>query len=281
MVIVYSFSRRITRPLNRLVKTMRDSKGDNLKHQPLQENGSYETYVLTKAYNRFIDKIDQYTDKLVYEQQERRKADLNALQMQINPHFLYNTLSSIKYLAKMNRIDQVDETINSLISMLQSTLGSTEDRVTMDQEMTTLKHYVYIKQIRYGNQIGVHYEIEPRCMHALVPKLILQPFVENAFFHAFPGYPSGNIHIFVRRQEDTLIMEVIDDGIGMSSIADQVNEDRQQHLSGIGINNVDSRIQLLFGSSYGVRIESEPGFGTAIRITLPFMEEPESNLADV
>lgn len=275
MLFVYSISRRITRPLNKLVKTMQASTGYNLKYHPLQEDGSYETNVLTKAYNRFITEINQYTDKLIYEQQERRKADLNALQMQINPHFLYNTLSSIKYLAKMNRTDQVDETINSLISMLQSTLGSTEDRVTVEQEIETLKHYVYIKQIRYGDQIGVHYEVEENCLQLLVPKLIIQPFVENAFFHAFPGYPSGNIHIFIRRQVEFLIIEVIDDGVGMSAIEDQVNERKQQHLSGIGINNVHSRIQLLFGSPYGVRIESEPGYGTAIRITLPILEKQE------
>lgn len=275
MLLVYSLSRRITRPLDKLVKTMQASTGDNLKPQPLQEDGSYETNVLTKAYNRFIKVIDQYTDKLVFEQQERRKADLNALQMQINPHFLYNTLSSIKYLAKMNRINQVDETINSLISMLQSMLGSTEDRVTIQEEIETLKHYVFIKQIRYGDQIQVHYEVEQDCLPLMVPKLILQPFVENSFFHAFAGKPGGNIHIFIRKLDDILIIEVIDDGVGMSAVEEQVNEHKRQHLSGIGINNVHNRIQLLFGSSYGVRIESEPGYGTSIRITLPLMDRQE------
>lgn len=272
MLFVYSLSRRITHPLNKLVKTMRTSKGDSLKFHPLQEDGSYETNVLTKAYNRLIKEIDQYTDKLVYEQQERRKADLTALQMQIHPHFLYNTLSSIKYLAKMHRTDQVDQTIDSLISMLQSTLGSTEDRVTVENEMETLKHYVFINQIRYGEQIGVHYEIAEDCLQLMVPKLIIQPFVENAFFHAFPGNNSGNIHLFVRRQEDDLIIEIMDDGIGMSSAWDQVNERKKHRLSGIGINNVHSRIQLLFGSQYGVQMESEEGYGTAIKITLPAVE---------
>lgn len=275
MLLVYSLSRRITRPLDKLVKTMQASTGDNLKPQPLQEDGSYETNVLTKAYNRFIKVIDQYTDKLVFEQQERRKADLNALQMQINPHFLYNTLSSIKYLAKMNRIDQVDETINSLISMLQSTLGSTEDRVTIQEEIETLKHYVFIKQIRYGDQIQVHYEVEQDCLPLMVPKLILQPFVENSFFHAFAGKPGGKIHIFIRKLDDILIIEVIDDGVGMSAVEEQVNEHKRQHLSGIGINNVHNRIQLLFGSSYGVQIESEQGYGTSIRITLPLIDRQE------
>lgn len=272
MLFVYFLSRRITLPLNKLVKTMQTSKGDNLVFHPLQEDGSYETNVLTKTYNRMIKEIDQYTDKLVYEQQERRKADLNALQMQINPHFLYNTLSSIKYLSKMHRTDQVDQTIDSLISMLQSTLGSTEDMVTVETEIETLKHYVFINQIRYGEQIGVHYEIAEDCLQLLVPKLIVQPFVENAFFHAFPGYVSGNIHIFIHRFEKNLMIEIMDDGIGMPTTLEQNNEKKRHHLSGIGIQNVHGRIQLLFGSRYGVQTQSEEGYGTAIKITMPVIE---------
>ncbi|MNO84622.1 Sensor histidine kinase YpdA [compost metagenome] len=272
MLFVYFLSRRITLPLNKLVKTMQTSKGDNLVFHPLQEGGSYETNVLTKTYNRMIKEIDQYTDKLVYEQQERRKADLNALQMQINPHFLYNTLSSIKYLSKMHRTDQVDQTIDSLISMLQSTLGSTEDMVTVETEIETLKHYVFINQIRYGEQIGVHYEIAEDCLQLLVPKLIVQPFVENAFFHAFPGYVSGNIHIFIHRFEKNLMIEIMDDGIGMPTTLEQNNEKKRHHLSGIGIQNVHGRIQLLFGSRHGVQTQSEEGYGTAIKITMPVIE---------
>lgn len=266
---VYSLSRRITHPLNKLVKTMKTSKGDNLIFHPLEENGSYETNILAKTYNRLIKEIDQYTERLVHEEQERRKADLNALQMQINPHFLYNTLSSIKYLSKMHHTDQVDQTIDSLISLLQSTLGSTEDMVTVETEIESLKHYVFINRIRYGEQIGVHYEIAEDCRQLLVPKLIIQPFVENAFFHAYPGNVSGNIHIFIHRFEENLIIEIMDDGVGMKYAEDQVNEKKRHHLSGIGISNVHGRIQLLFGPPYGVHIQSEEGYGTAVKITLP------------
>lgn len=269
LVFVYFLSRRITHPLNKLVKTMKTSKGNNLIFHPLEENGSYETNILAKTYNRLIKEIDQYTERLVHEEQERRKADLNALQMQINPHFLYNTLSSIKYLSKMHHTVQVDQTIDSLISLLQSTLGSTEDMVTVDTEIESLKHYVFINRIRYGEQIGVHYEIAEDCRQLLVPKLIIQPFVENAFFHAYPGYVSGNIHIFIHRFEEHLIIEIMDDGVGMKYAEDQVNEKKRHHLSGIGISNVHGRIQLLFGPQYGVHIQSEEGYGTAVKITLP------------
>lgn len=276
LVFVYFMSRRITRPLNKLIKTMQTNKGDNLKLHPLQEDGSYETNVLTKAYNRMIKEIDRYTEKLLYEQQERRKADLNALQMQINPHFLYNTLSSIKYLAKMQRSDQVDQTINSLISMLQSTIGSTEDMVTVETEIETLKHYVYINQIRYGDQIRVHYEVAEDCRRLLVPKLVIQPFVENAFFHAFPGSSSGTIHIYIRRQEEDLMIEVMDNGVGMSAVPAQIRDRKKHKLSGIGVSNVHSRIRLLFGSRYGIRIQSEEGYGTAVMITVPAIDQTDA-----
>lgn len=273
MLFVYFISRRITSPLSKLVETMRTSKGDSLKLHPLEEGGSYETNVLTNSYNRMIKEIDQYTEQLLYEQQERRKADLNALQMQINPHFLYNTLSSIKHLANMHRTDLVDQTINSLISMLQSTLGSTEDLVTVETEIETLKHYARINQVRYGDRIKVHYEVEDHSLQMLVPKLIMQPFVENAFFHAFPGDASGHIHIYVRTLDEELRIEIMDDGTGLSPSENDEADRNKHHLSGIGIPNVDGRIQLLFGARYGVQIDSEEGYGTSVQIKLPAIRQ--------
>ncbi|MFX3631542.1 MAG: sensor histidine kinase [Candidatus Pristimantibacillus sp.] len=272
ILLVYVISRRITRPLHTLVKTMQESNGYNLKAISSSTSGSYETSVLTDAYNGFIQEIDQHVENVIYEQQQRRKADLSALQMQINPHFLYNTLSSIKYLSRMKRNDQVDQTIDSLISMLQSTIGSTEDQVTIDTEIETLKHYVYINQVRYGEQFNVNYQISDDCLPLTVPKLIIQPFVENAFFHAFAGRASGTINIFAMRLDDKLVIEIMDDGIGMI-VSDKLEAPKRQHLSGIGIRNVDDRIKLLFGSDYGVDIQSEPSYGTSVKIVLPLISE--------
>ncbi|OAB26538.1 hypothetical protein PMSD_25485 [Paenibacillus macquariensis subsp. defensor] len=268
MLFVYWISRRITRPLYALVDTMQESKGHDLKQHHTDTKGSYETNVLSGAYNDLVHEIDHHVDNLILEQKLRRKADLTALQMQINPHFLYNTLSSIKYLARMQRSGQVDQTIDSLISMLQSTMGSTEDQVTIETEMETLKHYVYINQVRYGEHFKVHYQISDDCLQLSVPKLIVQPFVENSFFHAFAGLASGNINIFVIKQDHLLIIEIMDDGIGMI-VSDNLDTPKRHHLSGIGIRNVDDRIRLLFGGDYGVTIQSELGYGTAVKIILP------------
>lgn len=268
MVAVYVITRRISKPLYELVDTMQSSRIDALQPHPLQENTSYEVKVVTKTYNHLVKEIDNYTKQVVFEQNERRKADLNALQMQINPHFLYNTLTSIKYLAKMNRIDDVDQTITSLSAMLQNTIGKTDDTITVQSEIESLKHYVYINQIRYGEQIQVHFDVQPDCLQLLVPKLIIQPFVENAFFHAFPGVAKGNIYVFVRQQEDRLLIEVLDDGVGAQAAAEKKIK---RPVSGIGIENVHHRIVLLHGPKYGVTMSSSE-YGTAVKISLPILQ---------
>lgn len=268
VVAVYYFTRKMTKPLYELVDTMQATKADALHAHPLQESSSYEVKVVTKTYNHLVKEIDRYTKRLIVEQNERRKADLSALQMQINPHFLYNTLTSIKFLAKMNRIDDVDRTITSLSAMLQNTIGSTADTVTVEQEIENLKHYVYINQIRYGDQVEVHFDVKQNCQQLFIPKLIIQPFVENAFFHAFPGVRKGNIHVFVRQQGERLLIEVLDDGVGAKEAA---KTPRKRSVSGIGVENVHNRIVLLYGASYGVEMDSESGYGTAVKISLPII----------
>lgn len=270
MIVVYVLTRRITKPLYELVDTMQSGTVDALQLHPLQERSSYEINVVAKTYNHLVKEIDNYTKQVMHEQNERRKADLSALQMQINPHFLYNTLTSIKYLAKMNRINDVDRTITSLSAMLQNTIGTTEDTITVRSEIESLKHYVYINQIRYGEQIGVHFDVQPDCLELPVPKLIIQPFVENAFFHAFPGGKKGNIYIFVRQQENRLLIEVLDDGVGAQASAAVMTKKRL--VSGIGIENVHHRIVLLYGAKYGVTVNSSSEYGTAVKISLPILQ---------
>jgi len=269
MFVVYFITRRITKPLYELVDTMQSTRADALQSHPLQEKTSYEIKAVTKTYNHLIKEIDNYTKQVMYEQNERRKADLSALQMQINPHFLYNTLTSIKYLAKMNRIDDVDRTITSLSAMLQNTIGTTEDVITVQHEIENLKHYVYINQIRYGDQIQVHFDVQHDCEQLLVPKLIIQPFVENAFFHAFPGARKGNIYVFVRKHEQRLLIEILDDGVGAEAAA---QTPKKRPVSGIGIDNVHHRIVLLHGPKYGVSMNSSSEYGTAVKISLPILQ---------
>lgn len=265
---VFVISRHITKPLYKLAQTMSFAATHDFKEPMTQHKGSQEMQMMTEAYNMMLKDINYHVKSLMSEQEERRKAELNALQMQINPHFLYNTLSSIKYLAQHQKIDQVDETIDCLISILQNTIGTTDEMTTIADEIKNLGFYVYINQMRYGDYIKVDYQVDPSCLDLQIPKLIIQPFIENAFFHAFTGRKSGNITVFINQNSGLLLIEILDNGTGIRNL-DEGEHKKKYHFSGIGIHNVDERIKLIYGMGYGVEVQSEPGLGTSISIKLP------------
>ncbi len=266
--VVFIATRNITKPLRYLSERMLFTVTHDFRGQMIEPQGSNELILITQAYNTMLNDIKEHVKNLVSEQEERRKAELNALQMQINPHFLYNTLTSIKYLAKQQRLDEVDETIHSLISILQNVIGKTDSMTTVRDEIENLGYFIYINQVRYGNGIKVDYQIARDCYDLMMPKLIIQPFIENAFFHGFVGTDVGNITVFINSDEELLMIEVIDNGVGMANSETTINE-KKYHFSGIGINNVHERIQLLYGEEYGIEVYSEVGEGTSIIIKLP------------
>lgn len=269
--VVFIATRNITKPLRYLSERMLFTVTHDFRGQLIEPQGSNELILITQAYNTMLNDIKEHVKNLVSEQEERRKAELNALQMQINPHFLYNTLTSIKYLAKQQRLDEVDETIHSLISILQNVIGKTDSMTTVRDEIENLGYFIYINQVRYGNGIKVDYQIARDCYDLMMPKLIIQPFIENAFFHGFVGTDVGNITVFINSDEELLMIEVIDNGVGMANSETTINE-KKYHFSGIGINNVHERIQLLYGEEYGIEVYSEVGEGTSIIIKLPKIE---------
>jgi two-component system, sensor histidine kinase YesM len=271
LIIVFLASRRLTNSLSSLVKQIEDASKHEF-HQYVSATGTYETMKIGNAFNSMLDELHQYVEQLVESQKQKRNAELAALQQQINPHFLYNTLTSIKFMVQQGGKEETEATINALISLLQNTIGNVSETNTIVQEVDNLKNYVLINQKRYGNRIKVNYFIAPDCLEYHVPKLILQPFMENSFFHGFNHKPGGYINVLVWREEDTLICEVVDNGDGMevSSEHKLPNTKRKQHMfSGIGVRNVHERIQLIYGEQYGVTISSELGEGTKVRITLP------------
>lgn len=270
--VVFIATRNITKPLRYLSERMLFTVTHDFRGQMIEPQGSNELILMTQAYNTMLNDIKEHVKNLVSEQEERRKAELNALQMQINPHFLYNTLTSIKYLAKQQRLDEVDETIHSLISILQNVIGKTDSMTTVRDEIENLGYFIYINQVRYGNGIKVDYQIARDCYDLMMPKLIIQPFIENAFFHGFVGTDVGNITVFINSDERLLMIEVIDNGVGMANSETTINE-KKYHFSGIGINNVHERIQLLYGEEYGIEVYSEVGEGTSIIIKLPKIEQ--------
>ena len=274
-IIVFIVCKNITNPLSYLASNMAFTATHDFKGPMIKPQGSNEVKLITQAYNTMLDDINEHVNNLISEQEQRRKAELSALQMQINPHFLYNTLSSIKYLAKQQRILEVDETIHSLISILQNVIGTADELTTVRDEIENLNYFIYINQVRYGDGIKVNYHISEECYGLIIPKLIIQPFIENSFFHGFAGMNSGNINVFINKNDDLLLIEILDNGHGMDCSKD-VTTQKKYHFTGIGINNVDERIGLLYGGNYGIEVQSEVGSGTSIMIHLPAISEASS-----
>lgn len=266
--IYYNF----TKPLFKIVNKMSEGRiNKKIDKNIISNNQDYEIKILVNAYNEMIDEINFHMKNLISEQEERRKAELNALQMQINPHFLYNTLSTIKYLAKKDCYEKIDETIDALINILQNTIGTTDEKVTIKDEMDNLKLYALINKLRFGENINIDYEVENICKDALIPKLLLQPFVENSFFHGFNGLDRGNISIYINKKDSKILIDIIDNGVGFDLSNPNLIKSNTKRKRGIGINNVDERIKLIYGDEYGVKIESEIGVGTCISIVIPFV----------
>ncbi len=171
--------------------------------------------------------------------------------------------------------ESASNTIDSFISLLQNSLSNVNETITVAQEIENLKSYVQINQSRYGDRIKVNYLVSPDCLDFHLPKLVIQPFIENAFFHAFTNKKTGLIQILIANRDNNLICEIVDNGDGM--VPDQLDnktiksKEKRQLFSGIGVKNVHERIQLLHGKDYGVEIESEPLKGTKVLIKLPII----------
>ncbi|MEK3747540.1 sensor histidine kinase [Paenibacillus sp. FSL E2-8871] len=279
LIIVFLITRKMTKSLRVLVKQMSSIPTGDFDNHVDVTNSSYEVKELGNAFNFMLDSLHDYVDKLMETQKQQRNAELAALQMQINPHFLYNTLASIKFLVQQGNKEKAAGTINSLISLLQNTVSDVHSTIPVSQELESLKHYVYINHVRYGEKIRVNYFVEPESLDYHMPKLILQPFIENAFFHAFNLKDEGRILIMISVQEEQLVCEVVDNGDGMDLDPNLLEEEqlpaskhKRQLFSGIGIRNVDDRIKLLYGERYGINITSKRNEGTQIVVTLPLLK---------
>ncbi|MFP7479371.1 sensor histidine kinase [Terribacillus saccharophilus] len=278
LIIVFLVTKRLTNSLSKLVKDIEAVPKKGLKRRLVYE-GTYETKQIGHAFNSMMDELQVYVEKLIEAQKQQRHAELAALQQQINPHFLYNTMASIKFLVMMGEREEAEKTIDAFITLLQNTIGNVDESVTVELELENLKNYVLINQKRYGDRIQVQFMVSPDCLDYHIPKLILQPFIENSFFHAFNKTAKGTISVLVWKEAEELVCEIADDGDGMEAYTDLPNTNRNRQLfSGIGVKNVHERIQLLYGTDYGVSITSETGQGTKVSLRIPAIKEDERDV---
>lgn len=270
--LIVFFLRQQTRPLSILVHAMKHSK-ENRFQEHVAIKGTCEIQELSDTYNTMVDEIDGYITQLIEVEKQKRKAEIDALQMKINPHFIYNTLATVKWLIWQGDAKKSVKVIDAFIMLLRNVVSNSEEFITVEQEITNLENYALINRVRYGDDITVEFFVVSQCKDYKIPKLILQPFLENAFFHGFSDESKGSIQVFVKQEGERLRFEVRDNGAGMTKERLEAlktqKTPKKEHFTGIGIGNVDQRIRLIYGMDYGVSIESEEGKGTKVILTLP------------
>lgn len=269
-------SATITSPIRNLERAVNELEKGILDVE-IVIDGSYEIQHLGTAIKSMVSKMKSLMDDIVVEQELKRKSELNALQAQINPHFLYNTLDSIIWMIENENYDGAIIMVTSLARLFRLSLSKGKNIVPLRNELEHAKNYLTIQNIRYKNKFTFDIEADEEIMNLASIKLIIQPLIENAIYHGMEFmYGDGEILVKAYVEEGNLFIDVIDNGLGMleevasNLLSKCVNPSKKG--SGIGLHNVNERIQLYFGKDYGLRIYSEPDEGTTIRIQLPAID---------
>ncbi|GLI08485.1 sensor histidine kinase YesM [Paenibacillus tyrfis] len=271
----YLVSSQITAPIRNLARTMKTIMlTDRLNVYMEPPKGNDEVDILYQSFNNMMTRIRQLLED-VYESGVRLKeAELRALQAQINPHFLYNTLDSVNWLALESGVDEIAEINSSLSSMYRYIMKDANDMVTLEDELQQIRHYVNIQSICYPGRFEVHYDLPPELLNTMCPKLIFQPLVENAIVHGIEkSCDKGRIDIRGYIEDQTAVLTIADNGAGCS-IEDlnaflEGKHNALQVSQGYGIRNVNRRIQLKFGDAYGLHYEPGETRGVTAIIRIP------------
>lgn len=275
MIIVLNqlVSARIAHPLQRLNESVKEWEAGNL-NPDIYIGGSLEVEHLGKTLRSTVEQIRELMNDILVEQEEKRKSELDALQSQINPHFLYNTLDSIVWMIEGERYEDAVFMITQLASLFRISLSRGKTIITIEDEIKHAKNYMNIQKIRYKSIFSVDFDIAEDILDCCTVKLVVQPLLENAIYYGVECMDGeGEIKVLGYRKEEDIYIEVSDNGLGMpeemvEALLTENNRVRKSG-SGVGLINVHNRIRLRFGDRYGLEIESIPDEGTTVRIHLP------------
>lgn len=244
--------------------------------------GSLEIRNLGRSIQRSYEQIDELMREVVMEQNERRKSELDALQSQINPHFLYNALDSIMWMVEGGRNDDAVFMISELAKLFRISLSKGRTVICVKDELQHAQSYMNIQKVRYKNLFSVTFDVDPEIYSYCTVKLILQPILENAINYGVSSMDDcGEITVTGRHKDGNIILSVTDNGVGIPE--DEVSliltdsSRVHKHGSGVGLVNVNNRIQILFGKEFGLIVESEPDEGTTVAIRIPAVPYTEEN----
>ncbi|MCL2851665.1 MAG: sensor histidine kinase [Defluviitaleaceae bacterium] len=280
--LIYSlwFSRFITKPLRNLVSACKRVESGDFETQ-VTINSYDELGDLGKTFNAMVSQLHQSLEQEILNQKRRTEMELQILQAQVNPHFLYNTLDSIRWLAVMQNANNIAEMSQALVGLLKYNLAQPDENATLQDELESVRHYVKIQRFRYSDNFDYSEKLDPNTLRCVVPRFILQPLVENCIVHGFEDVgESYHLRISSFVKGEALHIKVIDNGSGMTPEHIQkvnsgmISKNRYNH---IGVYNIRERIKLIFGDSYDLIYSSEPYVGTIAEVILPLNYETEPN----
>ena len=281
MAVALFFSRfvakSITLPIQRLCDSMERVQEGDFSVSDIVVDSENEIGSLTKSFNVMTQRIHELMAQNIREQEAKRKSELKALQSQINPHFLYNTLDSIIWMAEGKKNEEVVLMTASLARLLRQSISNEDELVSIGQEIEYARGYLTIQKMRYKDKLEFWIEVEPSRLNIRLIKLVLQPVIENAIYHGLKYKESrGLLLVKGFMKNGNAVLQVIDDGVGMDQeTLDHIYERHKvdYHSNGVGIYNVQKRLQLYYGNEYGIVYESKPGEGTTATITIPGQQE--------
>ncbi len=268
-------SRLLGRPLRGLAAAMEsfEEDADHFTYRPV--GGTREVQELSSSFGHMVLRIQELMSTVRQEEINLRKTELKALQAQINPHFLYNTLDSIAWMCERGRNADAVKMVHALARLFRISISKGHELIPIAKEIEHAESYLQIQKYRYKNQFTYDFDVDPECLEYLCNKITLQPIIENAINHGLDLLvDEGNIHVSVYQDGDDIVFRVEDNGVGMSEEQIQAIMERgPKDRTGIGIKNVNDRLKIYFGKKYGLHITSELDVGTCVEIRMPKVRE--------
>ncbi|RKI69903.1 sensor histidine kinase [bacterium 1xD42-67] len=277
----FRISARIADPIRRLEQSIKELESGR-EDVEIEEGGCYEVQHLSRSVRSMVSTMRHLMDDIIHQESQKRRSELEVLQSQINPHFLYNTLDSVIWMTESGQQDEAIQMVTSLARFFRISLSKGKSIIPLTDELDHAKHYMNIQQIRFKNRFTSRIQTGADTEGLYTLKLIVQPILENAIYHGMANAEDdGLIQVSAYREGDALIVDVADNGLGMrpevaASLLDEDRPEVRTSGSGIGVRNVHQRIRLTFGAGYGLTILSEPDEGTLVRIRLPALTREEA-----
>ena len=275
-ILLVSFSvkisRTITQPMEQLISTMESVESGNLSPQTEEYYG--EMAILSQKFNHMVRRIEAMFTEAKEQEREKHKMEMLALQSQINPHFLYNTLNSIRWLSELQGADKVTQMLDELVKLLRFAAEDTGEFITVGREVEFIISYIRILNFRYFERFSFVLDIQEEAKQFMIPRFIIQPLVENSVLHGFDSNDiCATVRIDVHLEGKELLLCVTDDGKGLSpeKIEEILSTERksERSLNKIGVYNVNQRIKLTYGKEHAIKIDSMEGCYTKVTIRIP------------